>query len=74
MNAPQAEVKVSLRFVPFGHATIEIKSRAEAPVEAEKKSFYYIEPRTTNPQTTEILFAGEEDHYAVPQTTSGSLC
>jgi hypothetical protein len=74
MNTPQPEVNISVRFVPFGQATIEIKSRAETPVEAEKKSFSYTEPKTTNPQTVEISLGGEEGDYSVPQTTSGSLC
>ena len=69
MKEPQ--IKINVRIIQFGHASIEIKGHEEVKEVKEKEPPVYLEPKTTNPQVIEITFGGE--NYIVPKTTGGIL-
>lgn len=71
MKEAQIKINVNFRIIPFGHASIEVKSYEEEKEVREKESPIYLEPKTTNPQLIEITFGGE--NYTVPKTTGGLL-
>lgn len=70
MMSSQPKVSVNLRILPFGHAVIEIKNNREV-AEVKIQPPEYTEPKTTDTQTIEITFGGE--NYVVPKTTGGIL-
>lgn len=65
----KVEVSVNFRIIPFGHASFEIsrQGREEEKQPREKEVAQYLEPRTTNLQSAQITFGG--DNYMVPKTT-----
>lgn len=65
-------VIVNLKILPFGHTSIEIKGQGREREEktGEKEVALYLEPRTTNLQSAQIIFDG--NNYTIP-TTTGSL-
>jgi hypothetical protein len=69
MKEPQ--IKINVRIIPFGHASIEVKVHEEVKEVREKEPPVYLEPKTTNPEVIEITFGGE--NYSVPKTTGGFL-
>lgn len=71
MKVPEAKVNINFKILPFGRAQIEIKSGEIAREAKLKRVPEYSEPKTTNQQTIEITFGGEE--YRIPKTTGGLL-
>jgi hypothetical protein len=63
---------VNFKIIPFGHASVEIKVQGgeEEEQPREKEVVLYLEPRTTNLQSAQITFDGND--YTVP-TTTGSF-
>jgi len=69
MKESKVEFNVSVRLLPFGYASIEVKEYGKEEELRKKASPVYLEPNTTNPQLIEIIFDGET--YIVPKTTGG---
>jgi len=69
MKVEQAELKTHLRFLPFGHAVVEVRVGDEVPKPKEEGARVYAEPGTTNTRALDITYDGE--NYAVPKTTGG---
>ena len=68
MGISEVNVNIGFKILPFGHAQIVIKGQEPRKKKLEQP-VKYIEPMTTNIQTIEIGFGGEE--YKSPKTTSG---
>ena len=69
MKESKLGINVSVRLLPFGYASIEVKEFGKEEEPRKKISPVYLEPKTTNPQLIEITFDGET--YTVPKTTGG---
>jgi hypothetical protein len=70
MNEAKIAVKCNLRIMPFGCASIELRTEERETGKEEKGFPVYSQPATTIPGLTEIAF--NRDDYMVPRTTDGS--
>lgn len=71
MKIVETKININLKILPFGHAQIVLKGfdKIEKYPKGLKQFPQYGEPKTTNQQSIEIIFGGEE--FKVPKTTSG---
>jgi len=69
MTDSNVAVTISVRMMPFGCASIELKSAGRDIDRSEKGFPVYSQSRTTSPDLIEIAFNG--DYYTVPKTTNG---
>lgn len=71
MKVDQTRISINFKILPFGQASIEIKSGEQVSEEKMVHPPIYTEPKTTDTKIIEITFGGE--NYIVPKTTGGLL-
>ena len=71
MKETQPKTNIIFKILPFGQATIEVKSSEQIKEEKIEQTPTYTNQKTTDVKTIEITFGG--NNYIVPKTTGGLL-